>query len=258
MSLTVYFLFWLGVLGAVMGSFLDCAADRLACGESVLTGRSHCGACGRTLAARDLVPVFSYLWNRGRCRYCGTKIPAECLVAEVSGVLLFVGLGWRFGLAPELLMWLILGCLGLLLSLVDWRLKMIPDKILLLAVVNRLVFLFVLGQPLPGTLISMGIGACSVSVPLLLIVLLADRWMGRETMGGGDLKLLFVLGLYMDWMKMLLLLLVGCGAGILMALPLRRKGGGETVPFGPALICAWYLVTMFGEPLLAWYSSLLF
>ena len=260
--LTGYILFWLAVLGAVMGSFLDCAAWRIARHESVLTGRSHCGSCGHSLSVRDLIPVFIYLFHRGRCRYCGTRIPAECLTAEICGCLLFLGLGWRQGLNAELAMWLILGCICLLLALIDWNIGLLPDKLLLLAAANRLVFLFVLQQPLGETLISMAIGACSVSVPLLLLVLLADRLLGRETMGGGDIKLIFVLGLYMDWMQMCLILIVACVLGILTGLLMkcltRQRDGDGTVPFGPPLIGAWYLVLLFGEPLIAWYRGILF
>lgn len=260
--LTGYILFWLAVLGAVMGSFLDCAAWRIAHNESITTGRSHCGSCGHSLSVGDLIPVFSYLFHRGKCRYCGAKIPAECLAAELCGCLMFLGLGSRYGIQPELAMWLVLGCICLLLALIDWNIQIIPDKLLILAVVNRLVFLLVLKQPLGETLISMAIGACSVSVPLLLLVLVADRIMGKETMGGGDIKLLFVLGLYMDWMQMCLLLLTACLlgilTGILMKLSSRQKSEDRAVPFGPPLIGAWYLVLMFGEPLITWYRGLLF
>lgn len=256
--LTGYILFWLAVLGAVLGSFLDCAAWRMARHESILTGRSHCGSCGHSLAARDLIPIFSYLFHRGRCRYCGARIPAECLVAELSGCLLFLGLGWKFGLTPELAMWLVLGCICLLLALIDWSIQLLPDRLLLLAAANRLVFLIILQEPLGKTLPAMVLGACSVSVPLLLLVLLADRLLGRETMGGGDIKLLFVLGLYMDWMQMCLLLLTGCVLGLLTGLWLRHRGRDGGLAFGPPLIGAWYLVLLFGEPLLTWYRGMLF
>lgn len=259
---TGYILFWLAVLGAVMGSFLDCAAWRIAHKESLLTGRSHCGSCGHSLSLRDLIPVFSYIFHRGRCRYCGGKIPAECLAAELCGLLMFLGLGWRYGLGPELAMWLVMGCLCLLIALIDWNIGLIPDRLLLLTAANRLIFLFVLNQPFGKTLLSMVIGACSVSVPLLLLVLLADKLLGRETMGGGDIKLIFVLGLYMDWMQMCLVLIAACVLGILTGLlmktPARHNKEERTLPFGPPLIGAWYLVLLFGEPLIAWYRGILF
>lgn len=256
--LTAYILFWLTVFGAVMGSFLDCAAWRIAHGESLVRGRSHCGSCGHSLGVRDLIPVFSYLFHRGRCRYCGEKIPTECLASEVLGAVGFLGLGWHFGLRAELAMWLILASILLVLALIDWNIQKLPDKLLVLAVVNRLAFLVILGQPAGETLVGMVMGACSVSVPLLLIVLAADRLLGRETMGGGDIKLMFALGLYMDWLAMCLILLVACVLGIALGLFVRKKERNGAIPFGPAIITAWYLVLLFGGPLLTWYRGLLF
>ena len=105
--LTAYLCFWLAVLGAVLGSFLDCAASRWAAGDPhPFAGRSRCSSCGHALGARDLVPVFSFLLRRGRCRYCGAGIPAECLTAELAGAAVFACLGVRFGWTPELGQWL--------------------------------------------------------------------------------------------------------------------------------------------------------
>ena len=108
--LQLYLAVWLAVLGAALGSFLGCAADR----GGLPTGRSRCDHCGHVLAARDLVPVASYLLCRGRCRYCGERISARCLVSELAGAVLFAALGLHFGLQLELVMQLILGSLLLL------------------------------------------------------------------------------------------------------------------------------------------------
>jgi prepilin signal peptidase PulO-like enzyme (type II secretory pathway) len=253
-----YIVFWLAVLGGVAGSTLDCAAWRMAHGESMWRGRSHCGACGHVLGARDLVPVFSYLCHGSRCRYCGTPIGAECLVTELAGIALFAGLGLKFGLGLELVMWLVLGCILLLLSVIDWNQRRIPDRLLLAAVVNRVVFLFLLRQPLGSTLLAMLVGGLSVSLPLLVVVLIMDKLMGRETMGGGDIKLLFVLGLYLDWMQMVLLLLTGCVLALAAAMGMRgRTKESVGIPFGPFLGLAWFLVLVLGDSLLDWYRGLL-
>ena len=86
------------VLGAVMGSFLNCAAWRIAHGESFLKGRSHCPACGHVLEPLDLIPVFSWLFLRGKCRYCGTKVSARYVLAELFMALVTVVCLLRFGL----------------------------------------------------------------------------------------------------------------------------------------------------------------
>jgi prepilin signal peptidase PulO-like enzyme (type II secretory pathway) len=177
-------------------------------------------------------------------------------VTEIVGAVLFVALGLRYDICPELAMWMIFAVLLFLLSLIDWYTFLLPDKILLLAVMNRIVFLFLLGQPLRATLIAMLIGACSISVPLLILVLIMDRVLGKETMGGGDIKLLFVLGLYMNWMQMFLILLVGCILALAAGLYLRRKSPEGGIAFGPFLGAGWFIVLMFGTPLITWYQSL--
>lgn len=255
--LTTYLLFWLAVTGAAAGSMLDCFAWRRVRGESVLKGRSHCGNCGHVLGIRDLIPVGSYLFHRGRCRFCGAKIPTDCLAAEVAGALLFMGLGLKFDITGELAMWLIFAGLLLEISLIDWQSRIIPDRLLLTAIVNRLVFMILLRQPPGATALSMLVGACSVSVPLLLLVLVMDRVLGKESMGGGDIKLLFVMGLYLDWMHMLLVLFAACVLGILPGLWMRKKQKDGGFPFGPFLALSCILVVLFGSPLLEWYRALI-
>ena len=131
MVITAYMCLWLAVLGAVLGSFLDCAVSRWAAGEPWHRGRSRCISCGHPLVARDLVPVASYLLRRGRCRFCGRKIPAECLLAELAGAGAFLCLGLRFGLRPALGQWLVWAGLLLALSLWDAAEQIIPDSLLL-------------------------------------------------------------------------------------------------------------------------------
>ncbi|MFC1979307.1 prepilin peptidase, partial [Chloroflexota bacterium] len=91
-----------GVLGLAIGSFLNVLIDRLPEKESLLRPPSHCPACQRRLAPKDLIPVLSYLWLRGRCRYCRSPIPRRVLWVELSTGLMFAFLWWRYGLTPEL------------------------------------------------------------------------------------------------------------------------------------------------------------
>lgn len=247
--LTIYLCFWLAVFGAVLGSFLDCAVSRWARGAGWLTGRSRCDSCGHTLAVRDLVPVFSFLFSRGKCRYCGAKIPADCLWAELAGGVGLVCIGIHFGLSPELGQWLVLAGLLLALSLTDVARRLIPDRLLLAAAANRVVWFFRLGQELwptvKGVLFSLIIPAA-----LLGVVLIAEKVLGREAMGGGDIKLLLALALYLSWPELVLTLLAACLLGIIGAAA-GRKGGA--IPFGPFLAAAAVLSVCFGGPLVDWY-----
>lgn len=255
--LTLYTALWAGVLGAVLGSFLDCAAARYAAGAGWLPrGRSRCDACGHVLAVTDLIPVVSFLARRGRCRWCGAKIPADCLWAEIAGAAAFAALAARFGPAPELVMWLLLAAALLAVSLTDAKVHEIPDGALLFAAAARAVFLLLLRQPLLPALREMALGALPVPAALLALSLVMDRALGRESLGGGDIKLLFVIGLYMTWAEMLLILLAGCLLALLWAL---RPGRDRAAPlaFGPFIAAAWLLTVLFGGGLIGWYMALL-
>lgn len=250
--ITAYLCVWLGILGAVWGSFADCAVSRWAAGERMFAGRSRCAVCGHVLGAGDLIPVFGWLFRRGRCKYCGEKIPADCLVAELAGAAGFVCIGLRFGLAPELGQWLVWWALLLALWLTDWAKRVLPDRLLLALVVNR--GLFALGQDLRAEGLEV-LKACAVPAALLALVLLAEKTVGREVMGGGDVKLLFVLALYLSWAQLLLALLAGCLTGLVFAVLTGQKRGAA-VPFGPFLAVGAAAAVCFGAPVLRWYFSL--
>lgn len=245
--------FWLAVFGAVLGSFLDCAVSRWAQGKSWVKGRSKCDACSHELALRDLVPVFSYLARRGRCAYCGEKIPAQCLAAELAGALGMACLALRFGPTLELGQWAVLAALLLAVSLADWNKRVIPDALLALMALGRVIWFSLLGHGLPE--VRTALLACAVPAVLLALVLLTERLSGLEVMGGGDLKLLFALALYLSWAQLLLALLAGCLLGLLCASLSGRKRG-TAVPFGPFLAVGVMLTLTLGGPVLEWYFSL--
>lgn len=252
-GLTAYILSITFVLGLCVGSFVNCLAWRLAHGERVSRGRSHCAACGHTLSALDLIPVASYLSLRGRCRYCGEKIPKTCPIAELVCGLVFLCLVWRYGLGWETARLLLFSCVLLTAALTDLETMEIPDRLHVAAILIWLAFLplapSALDQALSGALGAFGVGA-----PLLLIVLLADKALGRETMGGGDLKLLFVTGLYFGLGGNLLLLIFACLLGLLFAAAARAVG--REFPFAPSVCASAWLVMLVGQPILDWYLGL--
>jgi len=258
---TAFLTFWLAVFGAALGSFFDCAVSRWAAledggtreGLEVFRGRSHCVSCEHDLGPADLIPVFSWLFRRGRCRWCGAPIPADCLGAELAGALALACLGPRFGPVPELGQWCVFAALLLTLSLADVFRRIIPDSILLLLVSNRLFWLPVLGQGVRELLEAAK--AAAVPAVLLALVLALEKLTGREVMGGGDIKLLFALALYLTWAELLLALLAGCLLGLLWAALAGREKTGA-VPFGPFLSAGALLAVCFGGPPLAWYFSL--
>lgn len=252
--ITAYLILLAALLGLVMGSFLTCLAMRSVSGASVLRGRSHCDSCGHVLGVPDLVPVFSWLFSRGRCRYCGVKLPAKYPALELLCGVIYVSLLLRFDVTWDLALYAALMTLLFPASLVDLDIQELPDGFLLAAAVAFFPLAWLAGG-LP--LIVRGlIGAVALFVPMLLIVLLFDKLMGRETMGGGDLKLIAVLGLYFGWQQGVLLIILACLLGLLMALLTGSAKARTAFPFGPALSAAAWLTALIGSPVLSWYTSL--
>ena len=244
------------VLGAVFGSFLNCAAWRLAHGESVFRGRSHCTACGHVLGAWDLIPVFSWLFLKGCCRYCGGKIPKRYPITEGAFALLTLLCLLRFDLSWLCLRnWVFLCCL-FCMTLTDLDSMVIPDSCLVIAAANWLAFLPMTG----GGWVSVRNGLLAALVfggGLLALSLVMDRHLGKESLGGGDIKLFGIVGLYLGFAGTLFAVIFSCIFGLAMGRTLRNMRGGEgQFPFGPAIALASSMTLLYGEPLINWYLSL--
>lgn len=248
--------FVIAVLGLVMGSFLNCAAIRGAAGEKISKGRSHCMRCGHTLGVKDLIPVFSWLFRKGKCRYCGAKIKPKYMVAEIVGCVVFVAVWLRLGVSWELVEFLIWAGILLWVSFRDLEDYIVPDGLIIAGIVLRVIFVLLSGNIGKLALQSV-IGGLSISVPLLLTVFIMEKILKREAMGGGDIKLVFMMGLYFKWTVNLAAFLFGCILGLLAAFALPKlKNAEKQLPFAPALAGGWFLALLFGERLLNWYLGL--
>ena len=196
--ITVYCVVLAVILGACMGSFLNCWAWRIVHGESVAKGRSHCDACGHALAFRDLVPVVSYLASHGKCRYCGKKLGVRHLAAELSTAAVYVAILLKYDISLQTLEYILFASLLLGCAFADLEGYMIPDRFILAGIILRPVFLL-LGQEPNSAWINSILGGACVAGALLLVVLVYEKLRKVEAMGGGDIKLLFVTGLYLGW-----------------------------------------------------------
>lgn len=258
-ALTAYCCFLALLLGACAGSFLNCAASRRVHGRSALRGRSCCDACGHTLAPRDLIPVLSYLLSRGRCRYCGAKLSSRHLWAELSSALTFLLLLLRYDISLQMLQALLLSCVLLACAFADLEGYIIPDRYILTGIILRLPFFFLLPD-LKGQLLSAALGGFAVGGGLLLVVLLYEKLRRVDAMGGGDLKLLFLTGLYLGWLENLLCLLLACLIGIVTALAAQKRRPARQaprlIPWGPSIAAAAILTLLLGDPIISAYLSL--
>lgn len=252
--ITAYAIILTSLAGLAAGSFINCAALRKVRGESAAKGRSHCPACRHTLGVWDLVPLFSWLFLKGKCRYCGAKISARYPLTELLGAAVFVSALLRWDITLTALEMALLGALLLWISLVDFEAQIIPDRLIIAGIALRAVFILISGE-IPQQALQSAIGGASVALPVLLIALLLEKLLKKEAVGGGDIKLLFMTGLFFNWKLNVLSLLLACFAGIAFALISRVKSG-KPFPFGPAISCGTWLSMLFGQAVISAYLGL--
>lgn len=257
--ITIYICSFQFLLGAVFASFLGCCAYRLCKGESITKGRSHCDECGHELGLGDLIPIVSYIARKGRCKYCGKKITPSCLIGELVLAVLFVLCTLRFDLTPELVLSLFFVCILYTITLTDLQERIIPNRFIIAAILVRILYFFVTGEgDVKAFLWLIGQGFI-ISIPVLLITLLLEAVLKKEALGGGDIKLLLVLGMYLGTANCLFMLLVACILGIIGAvIAMRKSENGESVaiPFGPYLSAGSVLALLFGDSIITAYLSL--
>jgi leader peptidase (prepilin peptidase)/N-methyltransferase len=257
------------LVGMSVASFLNVCIDRLPAHQSLVYPPSHCAACNRRLAAKDLVPVFSYLWLRGRCRYCGAAIPRRILWVELGTAILFGLSYWRYGVSIELAIALFYICIFMVLMVIDWEKGLILNKIVFPAIVAAIVisalFSIFLSDVEPAVTqfylyhIVPFIGWAAVGGGIGLALFLLIVIVSRGGMGWGDVKLAALIGLVTGFPLVFIALLIGVVLGGVVAallLALKIKKRKEAIPFGPFLAIAAIVTLLWGTNILDWYRGL--
>jgi len=228
------------ILGAAVGSFLATILLRWPQGRSAVAGRSHCDSCGRTLEARDLIPIFSWSLARGRCRHCGARIDRRHVAAEAGAAMIGLAAFFAHPL-PLAAVTALLGWWLFLIAALDVEHEWLPDRLTWPLLGAGLAAAWGgLGPPLESRLIGAAAGFAS----LFAIARLYRAARGREGLGGGDPKLFAAIGAWLGWTQ-LPFVLVGAGLLGLAALLLRRLGGGavaatDRLPLGALMaVAAW-------------------
>ena len=253
--ITVYCCILAAILGLCMGSFLNCLAWRIVHGESALKGRSHCDVCGHVLSAKDLVPVVSFLASKGKCRYCGAKLSARHLVAEIATGVTYVLVLLKYDISLQALQYVLFASVLLLCAFADLEGYIIPDGALIVGAVVRVVYLIVTHASKADWAQAL-LGGFAIGGGLLLVVLAYEKIKKVEAMGGGDLKLLFVTGLYLGPVGNLLCLFAACVLGIVFGLIVTRGENETPFPWGPVISAAGIFVALYGEGLIQAYLRL--
>ncbi|MGE4282259.1 MAG: A24 family peptidase [Clostridia bacterium] len=234
------------ILGLVIGSFLNVCIYRIPLKQSIVTTPSHCTACGKRIKWYDLIPVLSYLLLGRKCRFCKQKISIRYMQVELLNAAAYLWVYSIYGLSVQFFALSFLSSCLVVISFIDFEIQIIPNGIILL--------MLVIGLMMPHfnrniTYMDAVLGFFAASVPLLLTAILS-----KGGMGGGDIKLMAVAGLFLGWNQILLALVIGAVIGSVIGIALillKRIQRRDMIPFGPFLAAGIFIAMLYGQQILA-------
>jgi len=261
-ELTPLFYFSTFTFGAIAGSFLNVCIARIPSGDSIVHPPSHCPKCKAPISVYDNIPLLSYLMLRGRCRTCGERISPRYFLVELLTAALAVALFYKFGLGPAFFVGFIFVAALLAISFIDLDVRIVPDVISLPGIVLGL-FCSVLGyyffydpaEIIPSPFSSL-IGVLVGGGFLLALAWVYEAVTGVEGMGGGDIKLLAMIGAFLGWPSIpVTLFLSSLGGSVIGLSAMLIKGVGRryALPFAPFLCLGALLHLFFGKEIIAFY-----
>jgi leader peptidase (prepilin peptidase)/N-methyltransferase len=252
--LTEVFIF---IFGICIGSFLNVCIYRLPESKSIVHPRSACPDCGALIRFYDNIPIFSYIALRAKCRQCGAHISLRYPVIEFISGIFAVGVFLKFGISVEALIYYIFIAALLVITFIDIDHQIIPDVISL----PGIPIFFAASFALPNmTFVDSILGILIGGGSLYLVAWLYHLITRKEGMGGGDIKLLAMMGAIIGWKGVLFTIFTASAVGTLAGLVVILKSGKTMklkIPFGPFLAIGAIAFIFFGPQLIAWYFNLL-
>lgn len=239
------------VFGAMLGSFLNVLILRLPKDESVVFPGSHCPRCQAPIAWYDNIPILSWVILGGKCRHCHESISVQYPLIELLTALLWAAAAWHYGVDLTGLTAAVLGTLLLGIAVTDARHFLIPDEYTLGGLVLGLLLSARGGW---DGLLQAVIGAAVGFALLYGVAVAGTKMFGKEAMGGGDIKMMAMVGTFVGWKGVLLTIFGGSLLGTLVFVPLSLKQK-RLVPFGIFLAAAAGIVFVFGEQIVDWYMG---
>jgi leader peptidase (prepilin peptidase)/N-methyltransferase len=251
--------FVVALAGLFIGSFLNVCIHRIPRGESIVWPPSRCPKCSTPIRPVDNVPVVSYLLLGGRCRACGEPISVRYPVVELLSALLAVSMLYRFGWGFTFAVYYAWACVLLVVTFIDIDHRIIPDRFSIGGMVAGLALVPFMPLTYKDSLLGLALGG-----GLLLAVIYGYYLVtGKEGMGGGDVKLLAMIGVFTGWKGVLFTVFAASVAGTAVGIPfalITKKGEGAmktAVPFGPFLALGALLYVYWGERVISWYFGFL-
>lgn len=231
------------MMGAILGSFYYVVAYRIPKGESIVSPPSHCPNCNHRLGPLELVPIFSYIFQLGRCKSCKCKISIFYPLFEIFCGLLFGFAYLSYGFSIDLVIVLTFISMIVIIILSDIYYMIISDGVLLFfasALFVEMIFIY----DIKFALMHLLYGLISFLI-MYSLKLLGDFLFKKESMGGGDIKLLFVFGLMFGWQMALVSIFLAAIIGLPISLLMLKKKEDHVLPFGPYLGLSAILIVLF-------------
>lgn len=246
------FVGWAALLGAAVGSFVNVCVARLPEGESVVAPRSRCPACGARIPWYDNVPILSFFLLRGRCRGCGSRISWQYPAVELATLGIWAGMALVYGPTPDGLKGAVLFSLLLAIALTDARHYLIPDPLSIGGLAAGLALSLLPGSP--DFLLAVA-GAAAGFLVLFGVGVVGEWVFKKPAMGGGDMKMMAMIGAFLGPMDAMLTIFLGALTGSLIFGPISLKTG-KLVPFGVFLALGAAVTFLVGDALVDWYAAL--
>ncbi len=251
------------IFGAVVGSFLNVCIYRLPRSESLVFPASHCPKCGNAIRPYHNIPIISYLVLKGRCRSCGEHISPQYPLVELTNALLTLFLFMKFGISPTFIFLFIFCSALVVITFIDLEHRIIPDVISLPGIAVGFISSFFAQAPgwqdsMAGWLNSL-VGILAGGGSLLVVAFVYHLLTKKEGMGGGDIKLLAMMGAFLGWAAVPFIIfassLTGSVIGIALMLA-QKKDTKLAIPFGPFLAFGAILYVFCGKEIIGWYLNL--
>ena len=248
------------IIGTVCGSFFNVCIYRIPEKQSVSNPPSHCPSCNTRLKPRDLIPVLSYILSGRKCRYCKEKISSRYAIVELLTGILFLIVFNEFDMDISTVYYLILTSILIIITFIDIDHYIIPDELLIIgslfAVIFNAVFkIITLKESLLGAIICGG--------GVLALIYLIEFIVKKEVMGGGDIKLFAMIGLFLGVKYSLLAALISVYVGAIFGIAtiihskIKKTEFESMIPYGPFISIATFIVMLYGNDIINWYMKLM-
>lgn len=255
----IYFMIVSFIMGAVFGSFYNVCICRIPEKLSIINPPSHCYKCNTTLKPLDLVPIFSWMMLKGKCRYCGGKISYRYALIELLTGILFLLVYNTYGYDIQTIYYLVFISILIIITFIDIDHYIIPDCLIIFGSIVAIVF-NILGQGI-GIKNSL-IGAVICGGSMLILINLIEFIVKREVMGGGDIKFFTMAGLFLGisggLLTILLSIYIGAFYGIIVIAnsKLKKQDYNSMIPYGPFISMGALIVVLCGTNIISWYTGL--